>query len=265
MYKDLTKIKTKEEYESTKTELQSYVDEYSWLVSTPNPKKEIAEEMKGLVESLEGENTREEQLDILSRIHRLQVKYTSISTGEYESDLKRNITATLVVIEQYEAMQEERKFGDICLGVIKGDADTKNYLQRRFMVSSANKNGAAPNAINLGLEKADNILDYIAKNYQLVNIKIDKGENALVPTEEISNRVQERVQQMSDKFIDEQLEAKGIKKEQKVSEQKNPEQEVTTNVNEKSQELSEMEKEKIAIKKGKKKDIDHNVNGGREI
>ena len=67
---------------------------------------------------------------------------------------------------------------------------------------------------------------------------------------------------MSDKFIDEQLEAKGIKKEQKVSEQ-----EVTVDVNGNEQDLSEMEKEKIAIKKGRKKekDIDHNVDGGREI
>lgn len=206
MYKGLTKLKTKEEYEAKKTELKYYVDEYTWITSSKEPLKDITMRMREMLDGLEKEENQENQLGLLKNIHVLQVKYTSVKKGEYISDLKQDITAALVLIEQYEATLEKHSPAKVAVGVLTGNPEIKSYLQRRYRVASANRNYAAPNAIDLRMEKIEDILNYIDKNYNLVEIKVPKMETGLVPVNtEIDNPVQRQIQEMTEAFLSERV------------------------------------------------------------
>ena len=238
MYKGLEKIKTYEEYGEKKQELKYYVDEYSWITKAKEPLTDITNQIKELLAELDNEDiTQEEQLRILKGIHLLQIKYLSIKREEYPSILKRNITATFILIEQYEASLEQHSPWQVIKGVITGNAEIKSYLQRKYMVSKVNDNRAAQSAVNLNVEKIEDILGYIEKNYNLVDIKMPKEENALMPVEDIGidNPVQKQVQEKTEAFIASEL--------QKVSDQ----------IIENDAGLSETEKEKIREKREKTK------------
>lgn len=202
MYKGLTKLKSEEEYEAKKAELKYYVEEYTWISNSKEPLKDITLRMRSMLDRLEKEESKDAQTDLLKNIHALQVKYTTIKKGEYVPTLKQNITACLVLIEQYEASLEKHSPLKIALGMISGNPEIKSYLQRRFMVSSANRNYAAPSAVDLRLEKMEDILEYIDKNYNLVEIKLPTSETGLVlVNDELENPVKQRIQDMTDRFL----------------------------------------------------------------
>ncbi|MBR4110111.1 MAG: hypothetical protein IKK43_00225 [Clostridia bacterium] len=238
MYKGLEKIKTYEEYGEKKQELKYYVDEYSWITKTKEPLADISNQMKTLLSKLDDEEiSAEEQLRILKRIHLLQIKYLKVKRDEYLPILKRNITATLVIIEQYEASIEKHSPWKVLTGVITGSAEIKSYLQRKYMLSKVNDNRVVQSAVNLSVENIEDILGYIDQNYNLVDIKIPKEENALMLVEDIGidNPIQKQVQEKAETFIETELE--------KLSEQ----------IIENDAGLSEAEKEKIRERRGKTK------------
>ncbi|MBO5179751.1 MAG: hypothetical protein J6B87_05345 [Clostridia bacterium] len=238
MYKGLEKIKTYEEYGEKKQELKYYVDEYSWITKSKEPLTDITNQMKKLLDELDNADiTQEDQLRVLKGIHLLQIKYLSVKRGEYLAILKRNITATFILIEQYEASLEKHSPWQVIKGVITGNVEIKNYLQRKYMISKVNDTRAAQSAVNLNVEKIEDILGYIEKNYNLVDIKIPKDETALMLVEDIDmdNPVQKQVQEKTEAFIVNELE--------KLSDQ----------IIENDAGLSETEKEKIREKRGKTK------------
>lgn len=202
MYKGLVKLKSEEEYEAKKAELKYYVEEYTWISNSKEPLKDITLRMRSMLDKLEKEENQDVQTELLKNIHALQVKYTTIKKGEYVPTLKQNITASLVLIEQYEASLEKHSPLKIAFGMVSGNPEIKSYLQRRFIVSSANRNYAAPSAVDLRLEKMEDILEYIDKNYNLVEIKLPTSETGLVlVNDELENPVKQRIQDMTDKFL----------------------------------------------------------------
>lgn len=208
MYKGLTKIKTNEEYEEKKQELKYYVDEYSWITKSQNPLKDMKEKIGKLLDGYNAEDVKEQQLEALRAIHRLQVKYASVRKGEYPAVLKRNITATLIQIEQYEASIEKYPAFQMLKGVITGNQDIKNHLRRKHLLSKANDVRVAPGAIDLNTESIEDILEYIDKNYNLVDIKIPKEELSLMPVEvenDITHPLAEKIQEMTKTFLEEQI------------------------------------------------------------
>lgn len=238
MYKGLEKIKTYEEYDEKKQELKYYVGEYSWITKAKEPLVDITNQMKTLLGKLDDEDiTKEEQLEVLKGIHLLQIKYLKVKRDEYLSTLKRNITATFILVEQYEASIEKHSLWEVITGVATGSAEIKSYLQRKYMVSKVNDNRVAPSAVNLSMENIEDILGYIEQNYNLVDVKIPKEETALVPIEdvEMDNPVQKQVQEKTEAFIESQLE--------KLSDK----------IIENDAGLTETEKEKIRERRGKTK------------
>lgn len=202
MYKGLTKLKSEEEYEAKKAELKYYVEEYTWISNSKEPLKDITLRMRSMLDRLEKEENKDVQTDLLKAIHALQVKYITIKKEEYIPTLKQNITASLVLIEQYEASLEKHSPLKIAFGMLSGNPEIKSYLQRRFIVSSANRNYAAPNAVDLRLEKMEDILEYIDKNYNLVEIKLPTSETGLVlVNEEVENPVKTKIQEMTEEFL----------------------------------------------------------------
>lgn len=244
MYKGLEKIKTYEEYGEKKQELKYYVDEYSWITKSKEPLIDITNQIKALLRELDDEDiTKEKQLEILKAIHLSQIKYLRVKKDEYLSILKRNITATFIIIEQYEASIEKHSLFKKIIGVITGNAEIKSYFQRKYMLSKANDNRVAPSAVNLSMENIEDILGYIEQNYNLVDVKIPKEETALIPIGDVEfeNPVQKQVQEKTEAFIESQLE--------KLSDK----------IIENDAGLSEAEKEKIREKRGKAKKKDQTI------
>lgn len=203
MYRGLTKIKTQEEYEKRKEDLQYCLDEYSWFSQSKDPKKDIAERVKLLLDGLSPELPQEEQLRILKEIHLLQVKYVAIKNGEYDSTLRQNIQANLILTQQYEAAMEKRSPWSIISGMLTGNKVVRNHVQNLSLVSDVNNHRAAQDAIDLRREKPEDILKYMSRNYNFVNITIPTEEKGLVPVQDISfeDAVQTRIREMTEMFL----------------------------------------------------------------
>lgn len=194
MYRDIEKIKTAEEYEATRKEIDYYVNEYNWVLNSKNPEKEVEEKVKELMSKMDRAQTKEEELETLRAIHLLQNKYVSIKNGRYAADLKRNITANLIRVEQYEASLEQRTAMDVLKGIIRNDSATKDYLQRKYMISLVNTQGIIPDPVNLRLESPEDIIEYIGEHYNLVGIEVPKREEmSLVATEEVERNALEKL------------------------------------------------------------------------
>lgn len=207
MYRDIEKIKSAEEYETIKKEIKYYVDEYNWILNSKNPKKEVEEEIKELIDKMAENQTPEQELQNLRAVHLLQNKYIAIKSGRYATDLKRNITADLVRAEQYEASLEQRSIVDILKGILGNDKQTKDYLQRKYMIFLVNSQGIIPDPVNLRLESIEDILEYIGSHYNLVGIELPKKEErSLVVTEETErNALEKLLNQKTEELIQENI------------------------------------------------------------
>ena len=225
----LKKIKSVEEYNRLKDELKAEVDEYVALSIDSNAMNAIKNEFEKVIDSLDKNTPDEEKISILKRANMLEAKYNGLKDGTYLPALKRNITANLIRIEQYEAEMEKVTLGSVIVGLLKNDEQAKNYIRRRFMVSIANRDGVAPAAVDLTLEDPRKIMKYIieSKRYNFVGIKAD--DLALIPVEQSANpRAVETSIELSartDEFIKENSNQKTsvnndkatIKREHKIS------------------------------------------------
>ena len=69
MIRSLEKIKTLEEYNIAKKDLDYCVSEYKWVSESENPKLEIEEEIKACSDELHEGMDYDEELDLLEKIH----------------------------------------------------------------------------------------------------------------------------------------------------------------------------------------------------
>ncbi len=189
MIQGLEKIKTFEDYELARKDLEYCLHEYKWISDSKNPKKEVEEELKECMKLLRANMDRDEELNLLSRIHTLKTKYIAIVRDEYKNELRTNIIGLFLTTEQFEAASQEVSFSDIITGLLRGNHEIKSYLKKKYMFTLSNIYGIVPAPQSLNIEKMDEILDYIAKNYELVDIDLsDRNERnedlSLIPTEE---------------------------------------------------------------------------------
>lgn len=199
MIRGLEKIKSKEEYELAKKDLEYCINEYKWISDSKNPKKDIEDELMKCSATLDDIKEKEskspdekfesEELAVLSRIQTLKTKYFPVVRGEYKSTLRQNITGLVLMLEEFEASNKAVKFGDIVKGILSGDKDMLDYLKKKYMLSLSNMYGAVPAPENLNLEKVSDILEYMAKNYDLATIDLSdsiktNGELSMVPIQE---------------------------------------------------------------------------------
>jgi hypothetical protein len=228
MIRGLEKIKSEQEHELIRAELDYYIKELAWIRKSVNPAKDVETELAKLINVLRKDMDEEEERELLERIHSLKTKYSAIKEKRYENTLRQNITACLLLIEQYEAEKENRSLLDVLKGIFTNNKETMDYFQRKYMVSLSNAYGLTPSAVNLNLESIEEILEYIAKNYDLVGIQIvlDKTENQLTVADEKENPIKSKIVEITNNYISE-------------------------NINEETPELTEAEKEKIKIKRGK--------------
>ena len=111
----------------------------------------------------------------------------------------------MIQIEQYDACKEKRKLWKVIRGVLANDADTKDYLRRRYMISRVNRYGVVPTAVDMRLDNPRDLVEYIIDKYDLVRIK--KEELALIPVNEaecrspIADEIKKQADVNADKFI----------------------------------------------------------------
>ena len=183
--KGLDKLKNEEEYTEAKRKFNYYMSEYEWVSNSKNPKGEIEDELRECSKELHADMEQDEERNLLSKIQTLKTKYIQVARGEYAANLKGNISALLLMLEQYEASNEKRNFYDLTKGIFKGDPDTKEYLKKKYMLSWSNMYGITKAPESLNVEPMEEILKDIAKNYDLVDIDLSdredgKEETALV-------------------------------------------------------------------------------------
>lgn len=205
----LQKIKSVEEYNKLKNELKAEVEEYVALSENSSAIDIIKNEFETTINSLDKNTSDEDKANILKKACLLETKYNGLKDGTYLAALKRNITANLIRIEQYEAEIEKVSFMKIVAGILKNDNQIKQYIQRRFMISIANRDGVAPAAVDLVLEDPGKVMKYIIENkkYNFVGIKAD--DVALVPIEQSANpravETSVELRNMTDEFIKESM------------------------------------------------------------
>ncbi len=200
--KGLEKIKSKEEYQKVRATLESQVKEYIWLSSKKEPEKLIEEELRKTMQQLK-QDMGEEEKSVLYKIHRLEIMYKSLKAGTYLTDLRQNITANLILVEQFDAMKEKRNTWETVKGVLTGDKDTKDYLDRKNMISEVNRSGNV-NPPNMEMEDPRKIIKDIITRCNLVGITINEEELGLVPIENDNNRgieTREKIAAWTNDFI----------------------------------------------------------------
>ena len=218
MIQGLNKIKSIEEYELAQKELKYCIHEYRWISDAKDPKKEVEEQLKKCMKELRENMDRDEELNLLSKIHTLKTKYISIVRGEYKNDVKTNILGLILITEQYEAASQNVSFSDLISGLLKGTPETKNYLRKKYMFTLSNMYGIVPAPNSLNLEKMEDILDYIAKNYDLVDIDLsdrNQKDMDLVPVQEpvvgIKASTIQSINKTAEKIINEKTDRKETK------------------------------------------------------
>lgn len=226
MIRGLDKIKSIEEYETAKKGLEYCISEYKWISEAENPKQEIEEEIKACNAELRKDMDKKEEFRLLNKIHLLKTKHISIAHGEYKSALKSNINAFVLMIEQFEAANQKMKFTDLVKGIISGSPETKEYMKKKYMFTFANMYGTTPAPVSLNVESMDDILEYIDKNYDLVDIdlsdrKEEKEEFGLTLFEEpivgMKAVLLKSIGSTVDKTIDNYSTAKPTRKEIKIA------------------------------------------------
>lgn len=165
----LKKIKTQEEYEDIKTYFEKLVKEYNTIFCQENnPNEVVKNELKSKIEDIH----RGMSIDEERELHEAKTKYIMVNRDEYKSSLLENITGTLLMMEQFEATQEKRSFGEVAKGVLSGDDNTKEYLRKKYTLDFSNMYGIVPASRNIYVESMNDILDYMEKNYEFVDIDL---------------------------------------------------------------------------------------------
>jgi len=208
--KGLDKLKNEEEYTEAKRKFNYYMSEYEWVSNSKNPKGEIEDELRECSKELHADMEQDEERNLLSKIQTLKTKYIQVARGEYAANLKGNISALLLMLEQYEASNEKRNFYDLTKGIFKGDPDTKEYLKKKYMLSWSNMYGVTKAPESLNVEPMEDILDYMAKNYDLVDIDLSdrkdgKEETALAIVYTEPGSIEKGIRANINKMVEERL------------------------------------------------------------
>ena len=139
----------------------------------------------------------------------LQSKYNLVRDGLYGPSLKRNITALLLSVMQYEVSNG-------------GNVEDKQGVKRVFFL--ANLTGNIPGEKNLTYDRVESIMGFIFKNYDLIriaeerrmqeNIKEDEQAQVkdLVPAEG-----RDKIIDIVESWVNEYLKSKGIHESHEMS------------------------------------------------
>lgn len=257
-YRELQRIKTKQEYENAKERLEYYKTEYTWIKESENPMDDVRKEIESLMPMLNGENT-DSQRHYLKHIQFLMNKRSQIKKDRYLPIIKQNITALLLTTRQYELEQKDYNILDLLKGVIKGDNTILEALKMRHVFSSVITFGNMPAEENLSLPSVEDALEFIAKHCNLVGIEVPdyKRNLALVPVEkEKRTPYQEVVQKIVDEYIQETDSNNSVEQSEKS---------ITLDLDKENQDLNQtLEKEvetkteqKLQLKSKQNKNIDN--------
>lgn len=195
MIRGLEKIKSMDEYNSVKKDLEYYISEYKWISDEKitsnglkNHKEEAENELKACMQQLHFGMEKEEELNLLAKIQVLKTKCILIANDKYKPALKSNINGLVLMMEEFEASHQGLNFKDVIKGALKGDKETKEYLKKKYMFTLANMYGTAPAPESLNVESMDDILDYMERTYDFVDIdlsdRVKQNETALITYEE---------------------------------------------------------------------------------
>lgn len=232
--KGLDKLKSEEEYREAKKDFEYYMSEYEWFSNSKDPKGEIENELRMCSKELHVDMERDEERSLLSKIQTLKTKYIRVARGEYAANLKENISALLLMIEQYEAANEKRNFSDLTKGIFKSDPATKEYLKKKYMLAWSNMYGITKAPESLCVEPMEDILDYMAKNYDLVDIDLSdrkdgKEETALAIVYTEPGSIEKGIRSNINKMVEEKLERLD-KENDKVREKEESDKQLVANV-----------------------------------
>lgn len=193
-YLGLSKIKNNSEYKEAKERLKSYIEDYNWISTSKAPLEDIENELDKLLVTLNqngknndahksfkkasaneititDENTviSDDERKILSEAKVLELKFNSVKAGKYKSDLYNNIVALVTEIGDYEA-NIEKSFFRTLLGALKGNNTDKENLKQRYVYWMGTMTGNIPGEIATQLESREDILSFLNRNYDWVNI-----------------------------------------------------------------------------------------------
>lgn len=208
--KGLDKLKNEEEYTEAKRKFNYYMSEYEWVSNSKNPKGEIEDELRACSKELHADMEQDEESNLLSKIQTLGTKYIRVDRGEYASNLKKNISALLLMLEQYEASNEKRNFADLAKGILKRDPDTKEYLKRKYMLYWSNMYGITKAPESLNVEPIEAIFDFMAKYYDFVDIdlsdrKDENEETSLAIVYKVPGSIEKGIRANINKMVEERL------------------------------------------------------------
>lgn len=206
-YREVTRIKTQDEYEKAKRRLEYYVKEYAWLQQSENPRQEVREELQKLMPMVQGNHSESERY-YLRCINLLINKDRQIKEDVYLANVRRNITALLVTTRQYEQSQKDYSILDILKGIIRRDQTVLQDMKLDGMFSRIMTFGNVPGEEDLSLQSPDDLVQYIGKTCRLVGIPMPSPEEAkenmaLVPVEGSPSRYQDFISQMVDDYVKE--------------------------------------------------------------
>lgn len=165
------KIKNKEQCEDMKSSLDEYVKQYKWVCNTENPFEVILKTLDTYSEKLKSDSISDgEKAEVLGDAHSLKGVFASIKANEYKPFLLRNIMSIVLSVEDYEASLEHRSPFNVISGVIKGDAGVKDFLKRKYAFYMTRVTGSLSAPTDPRLEKIDDIISYISRNYELYGL-----------------------------------------------------------------------------------------------
>lgn len=186
----LKSIRTEEEYESYKKSLERNLSEYKLF---QNHREKLAELMATRALAYP-----EDSIERTS----LETRRDLIENDEYAPLLERNITAYMLTIDEYEAKKENRSLFDVIKGIITRDADTKDYLKRRYMKSRVEDSGMPViEPVDLNFETSEALVRKMFEEYEFINIP--KPEIGLVPVDTEVNKIFTEVRAMLNECLEE--------------------------------------------------------------
>lgn len=152
----LQRITSNEEYEQNKKDLQYYLEEHRWYTSHDSDEarlKDIDTQLEAYKEKL-GETPRdsEERKEVYHSLHALKVKYLRVKDGTYDSVLRNNIKAEMIMLDEYDTQLHKIPFGKVIRGLLTGDKEVREYARKKLVFVLNNSYGMVEKPYDLHLE-----------------------------------------------------------------------------------------------------------------
>ena len=174
----LKRITSVEEYEKNQKDLQYYLDEHRWYTSHDSEEARLKDIDKRLDEYREklGETPKdsEERKQIEHELHALKVKYLRVKDGTYDSVLRNNIKAEMIMLDEYDTQLHKIPFGQVVKGIITGDKKVREYARKKLVFTFNNSFGMVEKPYDLRLEP--NPTSSFAKDFQDSFVETDTAE-----------------------------------------------------------------------------------------